>query len=152
VKADSQSLFRKQFSNSQGYIDYKFVAASTQVISREAFLAAETHRNELYLQKQHTFPALLKENKELEGCMAEKDRMIEHLTDKINGLLDQNISLNKKISEDMHLMRSMNISVNILGGKRAGGPQRQFGQTQRDEERRREELEEMRDRLNEVTL
>jgi hypothetical protein len=41
--------------------------------------------------------------------------MIDHLTDRINNLMEQNVHLNKKISEDMKLAKNpMNIKVNIL--------------------------------------
>lgn len=54
----------------------------------------------------------------MKRCIEEKDDMINKLTEKINGLLEQNIALNKKVEEDIKMRTPMNINVNILANKK----------------------------------
>lgn len=45
--------------------------------------------------------------------------MLQMLEEKITSLLEQNVSLNKKINEEMKMFKSpMNINVNILATKK----------------------------------
>lgn len=119
VKLESKSMFRKRFNKGKGYIDYKFISVQTKIISKDQFREEEKRRNQIYLRKNVNYKTLEKENIDLKLCIDEKDQLINQLTDKINNLLKQNISLNKKINEDMRLMRSgMNINVNILATKK----------------------------------
>lgn len=37
VKDDAKALFRKNFDNKTGYVDYKFLAAKTDIISAEEY-------------------------------------------------------------------------------------------------------------------
>ena len=49
--------------------------------------------------------------------------MLGHLTDKINSLLQQNIALNKKISQDMEALKSpLRINVQIKSNKGRPSP------------------------------
>jgi hypothetical protein len=79
--------------------------------------------------------------------------MIESLTDKINSLVTQNSALNKKVNEDIRIMRSaMNINVNILPSKKEMSKSyesKEIGHLQKEKkERRKEDSKEDKDRIS----